>query len=218
MRAGITVTWVAFVLAVSALGCEKGTSQTLPTELEVAAAAVKTKVGNVEQDFSGSSFPISEANGETTTLHSFLAKGQSGVARVNALLVYKTHKGTTDASGDAAPPEATDDCKTLVYECDPKRPCVYGVDLVSMTWVQTYNDGSSFSGSLPNHPADDQYAVYFPKSYVCTNGRDFSIHVEGRVIDGIGTRFEGLTGGTWTVDAITSTYLTEGKFNASLTY
>jgi hypothetical protein len=221
MRAGMFVLLVAPVLFVSSLACNKtGDSDTMQDRRSEGEAVTEPVIPKpektIEQAFRGSSFPISSTKETTTTLHSFLAKGSSGVARVNALLVYKTHVETSTVHGRSAP--ATDDRCPAKCGSSPKS-CKYGVKLVSMTWVQTYNDGSAFTGALPNAPGDaERREKYFNSSYVCTNGGDFYINVTGMVIDGKGQRFKGLQGGDWSVQATTSTYLTDGTFTATLQY
>jgi len=212
MKPGTIIAFVAVAMLTCAVGCK------VPNELKVAEANVATKIRTVKHTFRGSSFPISEAGGGTATLHSFLAKGGSGIARVNALLVYKTHVPTTDAAGNLAPPETDDRCPDTCGKSD--RSCKFGVDLVSMTWVQTYNDGSAFSGAVPNDPSDKgEYETYYKRSFVCTNGSDFYIDVTGKIVDGIGTRFRDLKeGGYWNATATTSVYMTDGVFNATLVY
>ena len=221
MRAGMFVLLVAPVLFISSLACNKaGKQETTPgppmETSPVTEPVIPKSEKSIEQAFRGSSFPISSTKDTTATLHSFLAKGSSGVARVDALLVYETHAETSNVHGRSAP--ATDDRCPAKCGSSPKS-CKYGVKLVSMTWVQTYNDGSAFTGALPNAPDDaERREKYFDNSYVCSNGGDFYINVTGMVIDGKGQRFKGLQGGDWSVEATTSTYLTEGTFKATLQY
>lgn len=224
MRAGKHVFLIALVLSALGIACNKaGSAETLPMPDAGAALTpspdVFKSVTQVTHDFRGSSYPIAQTKGTTTTLHSFQATGDSGLARVDALLVYKTHVETRNPRGNRRPPKTDERCPSTCGSLSKENSCKYGVDLVSMTWVQTYNDGSAFTGALPTDPDDAaRREKYFKNSFVCTNGGEFYIHVNGIIVDGKGPRFENVNAGEWNVTATTSTYLTEGKFTATLKY
>jgi hypothetical protein len=162
MRIGLV--FVA-LLAVLAVACDRDKKDT-----ESAVDKSGGGPSSVDQEFSGKSWTtdVDKTTGHSKTVHHLIAKGESGKATIDAQLVFETH-----------------DTEAVVDERCPKE-YPYGANLVSLTWVQTYNDGSSFTG-VANPPG----------SAVCTDGTKFYASVKGVIAVGAGPRFGEVTGGTW---------------------
>jgi len=147
---------------------------------------VKIVPGSIDQSVSGSSFIIdADPEGRITTMHHMIATGAPEDAHIEALLEFKTH-------GAAA---------TADPRCDKRFP--YGASLISMTWVQVYNDGSAFTGAVETKSVTD--------SVVCTDGRNFYLNARGPIVEVTGPRFESFDKGTWTVRARIGHALTTGR-------
>jgi hypothetical protein len=219
MSAALTVTMVA---------CQNDATgeRSEPLRAEATAGNEASRVSMTEvptgtqtYEFVGSSFPVTDATAEkkkgsnkktvdaTVTLHHLtLANGTTATA----LIVYDTHKGKTNNNNKLGPPEIDPECPP---ECGtPGKSCQYGVELVSMTWVQTDDETSAFTGAVTNKQEGNaaEYQSYFENSRVCTNGTEFFIHAEGKIIDTNGTKYAGKKGKEWTLEATTSTYMTTG--------
>jgi len=135
---------VCAALAVLALGCGAKTAtnaQTTTIRVSEASAAtvLPAQPATLSQPFKGSSFTIDAepAPGLSTTIHHFVATGSPGIAQIDALLVLRTHEPTA----------AKEQCP---QGPDGKKPMGYPVEVVSLTWVQTYDDGSAFSAAIVN--------------------------------------------------------------------
>ena len=145
--------------------------------------------GGIEQSLSGSSFIIGvDPAGKVTTAHHLIATGSPGTAHVEALLEFKQH----DPHG------------VISTSCDKRFP--YGASLISMTWVQVYDDGSAFTGAVETES--------LAGSVVCTDGRNFHIEVRGPIVETAGPRFKSFGGGTWTAMATIGHALTIGRVTA----
>jgi hypothetical protein len=202
MIARISVVSAVLVLAVFATGCTKN-GETAGT----AAAVAADNSSAVDQTFSGSSFTVDvdSTTGHSKTLHHLNAKGQSGNADVDAMLVFETHG--QDAVTSPGKDERCPDAKPDIYP--------YGANLVSLTWIQSYNDGSAFTGGVDLELFPDPES----KPVVCTDGARFYIKVNGRITGGAGPRFRNVSGGTWQVEAQVDEYShTTGTVRADFTY
>jgi hypothetical protein len=125
--------------------------------------------GDVDQRISGSVFVTDvDDTGVTTSSASLLAIGQPGTAQVQGLIVFEPVLGVDG-------------------RCPEEFPL--GSDLISLDFVETFNDGSLLIGTVS------------PGQAVCTNGVTNIVDVVGRITRGTG-RFEGASG-TWQVEAST---------------
>ena len=165
---------------------------------------------SVNQTLKGKSWTntVSTSSGHSTTQHELTAK-QSGQpdAKVIAEAVFKTHRKWKAAPNLEVP---SDSRCTAAY---PGTDYKWGADLVSLTWKQTYIDGSgTFEGKAVT-------------GVVCTDGNEFRIRdVEGTITQGTGS-FENVIGGIWkatlTVGRICSSVNrcpTTGTFKAEFYY
>lgn len=124
----------------------------------------------VDQRISGSSFVIDvdDETGNTTSRQNLLAKGKPGTAQVTSQLEF-------------GPPLGIDE------RCPRDFP--FGADLISFSFVETFNDGSLLTGAAS------------PGQAVCSDGFAFVADMVGVLTGGTG-RFEGAAG-TWAAFAAT---------------
>lgn len=197
MRVGTIGPLAALAVGVAVVACSQMGEEVKPEKAPT----------RLTQSFTGSSFTIDvdPDAGLSTTLHHFIATGEPGSAEVDALLVFKTHR--QDHSRRVG--------------LDPRCDGQYGVDLVSLTWVQVYADGSAFSGAVPNNPNAPTSSpvagqrVATTPAVVCTDGTDFSFTVEGKILGGTGPVFAGLKDGTWKATATRKNSITTGTVEVS---
>lgn len=145
--------------------------------------------GAIEQSFTGSSFIVGTDSGGVTTVHHLVATGRPSNAHIEALIRFKPHAehGIEDA------------------RCHKRFK--YGAELISMTWVQVYDDGSGFTGAVDTEDVGDVI--------VCTDGRNFHVNVRNApIVETVGKRFEGFDHGTWSATATAGHALTAGTVSA----
>jgi len=124
---------------------------------------------DVNQRFSGSTFVVDAdaVTGNQTSLLNALCKGQPGTAQLASLIEF----------GPAGPDD----------RCPSELP--FGAEIISQTWVQTYNDGSLLTGTTDSG------------SFLCSHGIVFAAEVSGTITGGT-RRFKNASG-TWKADART---------------
>ena len=182
MKAGTTLVLAASALVVFTVACKapRGSiNQPRPDPQTVVSKH------DVDQKLSGKSFTIEvdEASGQSKTVQDLTATGKPGSADVLSAVVFKTHDKHVAQQIAASTPDP---------RCPNQKPdnyYPYPADIVSVSWVQSYNDGSSFTGEI------DEGTI--PQSAVCTDGARFYVKVGGPVTEGSGPRFENVVGGSW---------------------
>lgn len=192
MKAGTTLALAASALIVFAVACK-----------DSQGTAVASKY-DVDQTLTGKSFTIEvdEASGQSTTVQDLKAAGKPGGADVLSAVVFKTHKKDVAQQLAASGPDP---------RCPNQKPdkyYPYPADVVSVSWVQSYNDGSSFTGEI------DEGTIQ--QSAVCTDGVRFYVKVGGPVTEGSGPRFKNVVGGDWDAEVwVDENSIATGKVRAN---
>lgn len=196
MRIGMIATFAAFAAACTTQQgepVEVAEQQTADQQVAVASGSEPTPVAlplgqaaglsSLDQTVEGKAFPKNAAN--TTALdrkwkfelYATPATGQTGIAKITADGTFKKHTEKKPSSGASIPSDS---------RCPAARK--WGANLVSLTWVQEYQDGqgSSLEGKAKNPSG----------TAVCTNGRAFRIEVNGEITKGKG-KFKDVKSGDW---------------------
>ncbi len=176
MKAGTTLVLAALASTVFAAAC-KDSQGTFVSKYDV------------DQTLSGKSFTVEvdEASGQSRTLQDLTAKGKPGAAHVVSAVVFKTHEKDIAVQLARGGP-ADSRCPNQ----KPDKYYPYAADIVSVSWVQSYSDGSSFTGEIA--------AETTQSAAVCTDGARFYVKVRGPVTEGSGPRFKEVVGGNWNAE------------------
>ena len=186
MKAGTTLVLAVSALVVFAVACKDPEGTTVYVKDSEGTTFVSKY--DVDQTLSGKSFTIEvdEASGQSKTVQELTATGKPGSADVLSAVVFKTHDKNVAQQIAAGSPDP---------RCPNQKPdkyYPYPADIVSVSWVQSYNDGSSFTGEI------DKGTI--PQSAVCTDGARFYVKVSGPVTEGSGPRFKNVVGGNWNAE------------------
>lgn len=201
MRSTISSAIMVLAFAVFVIGC-----RTLSIPAPSGPIAHKEKEPDLIHKFTGSSFTLEAGTDSrfSRTIHHFVATEGPGMADIDMVLVFKTHRKNASPNP----------------RCNERFP--YGGEVVRMEWVLTYTNGAAFSGAfatkIPDEELDQTKREPVTPAVVCTDGVRFQLTAEGRILGGTGAAFGKVTGGRWSVEAIIAREITTGKLEVNLQY